>query len=124
MGFVALVSFVFVIFVALPAMSHGSHHGSIGECPFQQEMPSVCPLGLDDHLTVIHLLTHAAVPASFICLILAAAAVFFFSYRSVFIDSPPRHRNTGLYLKRLRERIPFILYFLLFSQGILHPRIW
>jgi hypothetical protein len=114
------------MFVSLFHMSHMDMHAGMVDCPFMQHQDTICPMSLADHLGAWKDIFLAVVPA---VLFLLVGASFITNIDSI---APNLLRKIVLYQipileRQLTERVyTFVQRPLqdLFSNGILHPKVF
>lgn len=114
------------MFVSLFHMSMGMDmHGGVGDCPFMAHEEVICPMDLADHLAAWKSVFQVAAPT--IVLLLAAAGALALVFSAAPHLYTRKLRLIPVLYRQLRERIYAFSYRPLqelFSNGILHPKLF
>lgn len=114
------------MFVSLFHMSMGMDmHGGMSDCPFMAHEEVICPMDLADHLAAWKAVFQAVAP-TIVFLIAIAGAVALVATVAPHLFTPKRRPILRLH-RLLRERTYSFSYRPLqelFSNGILHPKVF
>lgn len=100
-------------------------HGEMSNCQFMTHEEVVCPMDLADHIGALKSVFLAAAPTLVLLLIVTSAVAFVASVAPHFLS--PRGRPIPILNRQLRERTYSFSYRPfqeLFSNGILHPKLF
>ncbi|MEZ4200667.1 MAG: hypothetical protein R3B69_03755 [Candidatus Paceibacterota bacterium] len=115
------------MFLSLFTMSSGMDMtgGGMSDCPFMAHDEVICPMDLADHIGAWQSIFQAITPTIVLLLAVALAVVTVASVAPHLLL--PKRKPIPLSLRRLRERTYSFSYRSLqelFSNGILHPKLF
>lgn len=121
-----LTVFLGAMFASLFHMSMGMDMaGGMTDCPFMEHSEVICPMNLADHMVAWKAAFVSVVP-TIVTLLLVAGAVAFIASTAPFLFGPKR-KPIPIRLNVLRTRTYSFSYRPLqelFSNGILHPKLF
>jgi len=121
-----LALFLGAMFFSLFHMTMGMDMtGSMSDCPFMAHEEVICPMDLADHIGAWKSAFLAATPTTVLLLSVAGAVVLVASFAPHLLSS--RGRPIPVLHRQLRERTYSFSYRPLqelFSNGILHPKLF
>jgi len=125
-GIAILTVFLGAMFASLFHMSMGMDMaGGMTDCPFMESGEVICPMNLADHISAWKAAFVSAAP-TVVTLMLVAGAIVFIASTTPFLFAPKR-RPIPIRLNVLRTRTYSFSYRPLqelFSNGILHPKLF
>ena len=128
MKVVASLILTFVLgamFVSLFHMSQMDMHGGMSDCPFMAHEEVICPMNLTDHIAAWKSAFLAVAPTLTLLFAVAGVALFIANFAPDFFT--PKRKPIPILHRQLRERTySFACRPLqdLFSNGILHPKVF
>ena len=113
------------MFVSLFHMSQMDMHGGMSDCPFMAHEEVICPMNLADHIAAWKSAFLAVTPMLTLLLAMAGAVAIIASFSPHLFTS--KRKPIPILHRQLRERTYSFSYRPfqeLFSNGILHPKVF